>query len=105
MPSFSAAYGGHTIRHCTRASRELVDVRPREQIICNTRFERKNQIVVVVNSNSQYFAIFNQLAKKQYRRAKALSTAGNCYNSSSWSGLRVKIGWKERDRAAKESKK
>ena len=30
----AVAYFGHTVRHCTRASRGLVDVKQREQIIC-----------------------------------------------------------------------
>ena len=65
-----------------RDSRGLVDVKPREQIICNTRFEWEIKSVRLwLNSNSQYFAIFNQIAEQ---RAKALLTAGNCYNSSLW---------------------
>ena len=70
VPSFSAAYRWHTVRHYTRASRELVDVKPRRQIICNTRCERAIKLVrLKLNSNSQYFAIFNQLAKQQYRQS------------------------------------
>ena len=30
----AVAYCGHMVRHCTRASRGLVDVKQREQIIC-----------------------------------------------------------------------
>ena len=30
----AVAYFGRTVRHCTRASRGLVDVKQREQIIC-----------------------------------------------------------------------
>ena len=45
VPSFGAAYRGHTLRHFTRASRELVDVKPRKQIICNRRFEREIKLV------------------------------------------------------------
>ena len=40
MSSFSVACRGHTARHCTKASRGLVDMKPRKQIIFNTRFER-----------------------------------------------------------------
>ena len=68
--SFSAAYRGHTVRHYTRASLGLVDVRLRKQIICNPCFER--EIIPVrlkLNSNSQYFAISNQLAKEQHRQS------------------------------------
>ena len=36
---------GHTARHCTRALRGLVDVKPRKQIICNPRFEREIKLV------------------------------------------------------------
>ena len=65
----------------------LISAKPREQIICNLRFEREVKLVrLQLNSNSQHFAICDQLAKKQYRRAKALPTEGNCYNSSSWRG-------------------
>ena len=57
MSSYSVAYRGHTARHCTRASRGLIDVRPRKQIICNPRFEREIKLVrLKLNSNSQYFA-------------------------------------------------
>ena len=57
-------------RHCTRASRGLVDVKPRKQIICNPRFEREIKLVrLQLNSNSQYFAISNQLAKQQYQQS------------------------------------
>ena len=45
VPSFSAAYRWRTVRHYTRASRELVDVKPRRQIICNTRCERAIKLV------------------------------------------------------------
>ena len=41
MSSFSAAYRGHTVRYHMRALGGLADVKPRKQIICNTRFERK----------------------------------------------------------------
>ena len=69
-----------------RASRGQVDVKPLKQIICNPRFEREIKLVrLKLNSNSQYFAIFNQLANNT-RRAKALSTGENCYNSSLWRG-------------------
>ena len=39
-----------------------------------------------LNSNSQYFVIFNQLAKQVNNtgRAKTLSTVGNRYDSSLW---------------------
>ena len=54
-------------------SRGLEDVKPREQRIYNPRFEREIKLVrTQLNSNSQYFAISNQLAKQQYRRAKTL---------------------------------
>ena len=63
----SVAYRGRTVRHCTRASRGQVDVKPRKQIIRNPRFEREMKLVrLELNSNSQYFAISNQLAKQQY---------------------------------------
>ena len=39
MSSFSAAYCGHTVRHHTMASRELVDVKPRRQTIYNTHLK------------------------------------------------------------------
>ena len=56
-------------RHCKRASRGLVDVKPRKQIVCNPRFEREIKLVrLKLNSNSQYFAISNQLAKQKYRK-------------------------------------
>ena len=42
------AYHGYTVGHYTRASRGLVDVKPRKQIICNPRFERENQTGEVV---------------------------------------------------------
>ena len=42
---FSVAYRGHTARHCSRASRGLVDVKLRKQIICNPRFEREIKLV------------------------------------------------------------
>ena len=45
MSSFSVACRGHTARHCTKASRGLVDMKPRKQIIFNTRFERKIKLV------------------------------------------------------------
>ena len=45
VPSFSAAYRWHTVKHYTRASRELVDAKPRRQIICNTRCERAIKLV------------------------------------------------------------
>ena len=35
----NVAYCGHTVRHCTRASRELVDE------ICHPRFEREIKLV------------------------------------------------------------
>ena len=35
----AAAYCGHMVRHCTRASRELVDE------ICHPRFEREIKLV------------------------------------------------------------
>ena len=41
MSSFSAAYRGHTVRHYTRASRGLVVVEPRMQIIGKLSFERE----------------------------------------------------------------
>ena len=59
----SVAYRGHTVRHCTRASRGQVDVKPRKQII------RNPLVRLELNSNSQYFAISNQLAKQQYRQS------------------------------------
>ena len=43
MSSFSVACRGHTARHCTKASRGLVDMKPRKQIIFNTRFWAQNQ--------------------------------------------------------------
>ena len=61
-------------RHCQRASRGLVDVKPRKQIICNPRFERKIKVVgLKLNSNSQRFAVSNQLAKQKYQKRKKLS--------------------------------
>lgn len=39
VSSFSVAYRGHTARHCMRASRGLVDLKPRKQIVCSPRFE------------------------------------------------------------------
>ena len=58
-------------RHCTRASRGLVDVKPRKQIICNPRFEREIKLVrLQLNSNYQYFAISNQLAKQKYPQSQ-----------------------------------
>ena len=61
-------------RHCKRASRGLVDVKPRKQIICNPRFERKIKLArLKLNSNSQRFAVSNQLAKQKYRKRKKLS--------------------------------
>ena len=41
MPSFSAADRGHTARHYTRASRGLMDMKPRKKIICNPCFEKE----------------------------------------------------------------
>ena len=39
-------------------------MKPRKQLICNPRFEREIKLVrLKLNSNSQYFAISNQLAK------------------------------------------
>ena len=70
VSSFSVAYRGHTTRHCTRASRGLIAVKPRKQIICNPRFEREIKLVrLKLNSDSQYFAIFYQLAKQQYQQS------------------------------------
>ena len=67
VSSFSVAYRGHTTRHCARASRGLIDVKPRKQIICNPRFEREIILVrLKLNSYSQYFAFSDQLAKQQY---------------------------------------
>ena len=64
MSSFSVAYRGHTARRCTRASRGLVDLKPRKQIISNFRFEPEIKLVRLnVNSISQYFAISSQLRK------------------------------------------
>ena len=40
-PGFSAVYCGHTVRHYTRASHGLVDMKLRNQIICNPRFKRE----------------------------------------------------------------
>ena len=45
LPSLSAAYRGHTVRHHTRASRGPVDVEPRKQIKCNTCLEWENKLV------------------------------------------------------------
>ena len=45
VPSFSAAYRGYTVRHYTRASRGLVDVKLRNQIDCNPRFEQEIKLV------------------------------------------------------------
>ena len=76
----------HTVRHYTSGSRGLVDVWPREQIICNTRFEREIKLVrLSLNSNSQYseFFLINSQSNNT-GRAKAMSTAGNFYNSSLW---------------------
>ena len=43
----SVAYCGHTVRHCTRASRGQVDVKPRKQIIagfqCHAIQNRSNK--------------------------------------------------------------
>ena len=65
-----SVYCGHTVRHCTGASRGQVDVKLRKQIICNPRFEREMKLVrLKLNSNSQYFAISKQLAKQQYRQS------------------------------------
>ena len=67
VSSFSVAYRGHTTRHCARASRGLIDVKPRKQIICNPRFEREIILVrLKLKSNSQYFTFSDQLAKQQY---------------------------------------
>ena len=61
-------------RHCKRASRGLVDVKPRKQIICNPRFEHKIKLVrLKLNSDFQRFAVSNQLAKQKYRKRKKLS--------------------------------
>ena len=47
-------------------ARELVDVKPRKQIICNPRFGREIKLVrLKLKRNSQYFAISNQLAKQE----------------------------------------
>ena len=52
------------------ASRGLVDVKLHKQIICNPRFEREIKLVrLKLNSDSQYFAISNQLAKQQYQQS------------------------------------
>ena len=45
VPSFSAAYCGHTVRHYTRASRGLVDMKPLKQIIFNPHLEREIKLV------------------------------------------------------------
>ena len=45
---------------------ELVDVKPRKQIICNPRCEREIKLMrLKLKRNSQYFAISNQLAKQE----------------------------------------
>ena len=41
MPSFSAADRGHTAGHYTRASRGLMDMKPRKKILCNPCFEKE----------------------------------------------------------------
>ena len=67
-----------------RASSGVVDMKPRKQVICNTRFEREiKQVKLKLNSNSQYFAILINSQSKNTSRAKALSTGGNCCNSRS----------------------
>ena len=66
----------------TWASRGLVDVKPREQITCNPHFESEIKLERwKLNSNSQ-FLINSQ--RNNTSRAKALSTGGNCYDSSLW---------------------
>ena len=45
VPTFSAVYRGHTIRHYTRVSRGPVDVKPCKQIVCNPRFGREIKLV------------------------------------------------------------
>ena len=61
---------GHTVRYYKRASSGLVDVKPREQIICNPRFDREIKLARMwLNNNSQYFAISKQLVRQQYRQS------------------------------------
>ena len=70
VPIFSAAYARHTVRHYRWGSHGLVDVRPHKQIICNTHFEQDIKVgEVVVEQWFSVFAIFNQLAKQQYRQS------------------------------------
>ena len=45
---------------------ELLDVKPRKQIICNPRCEREIKLMrLKLKRTSQYFAISNQLAKQE----------------------------------------
>ena len=60
-------------------------MKPRKHIICDPRFELETKLVrLKLNSNCQYFAFLINSQSKNTARAKALSTGGNCYNSSSW---------------------
>ena len=94
------------VKHYTKASRGLVDMKPRKQVICNPRFEREIKLVKLqLNSNSQYFAILINSQSNNISRAKALSTGGNCYNSRSWREGLCENGLEREDRATKESKK
>ena len=55
-------YRGHTARHCMRASRGLVDLKPRKQIICSPRFELSKKRRQVARLALMYKCVTNQTA-------------------------------------------
>ena len=105
MPRFSAAYRGHMVKHYTKASRGLVDMKPRKQVICNPRFEREIKLVKLqLNSNSQYFAILINSQSNNISRAKALSTGEIVIIHVRGERVCVKMGWKEKTERPKKAR-